>query len=259
MDLHIPVKANRKLEMVLAKINADEELFTLLQCANVVAIDRLGYNDHGPTHVKIVANIALKMLRMLVEAGQIPGIVKDHKLHNDDAEVVVVLASVLHDIGHIVHREEHEKYSIPLAFRFMDRLLDGVYPVRERTIIAADVLHAIICHDTLMKPLTLEAGIIRVADGLDMEKGRARIPFNAGEINIHSVSAMAIDKITIEAGDDKSKPIKVLIDMSNSAGIFQVDELLGEKLKDSGIENLVKVIVQVRPEGETRIIDKFEF
>lgn len=258
MDLHIPAKGNKKLETLVDRINKDEELMTYLQCANIIAIDRLGYNDHGPTHVKIVSNIGLKLLRMLIEAKQKPGIVKDHKMKNEDAEVVIVLACALHDVGHIVHREEHSAHSIPLSLRFLDRLLDGLYTTREKAIITSEVLHAIICHNTPAQPLTLEAGVLRVADALDMEKGRARIPFNAGEVNIHSVSAMAIDKISIEKGDDK-KPIKIVIDMCNSAGIFQIDELLADKLKGSGIEDYIKIVVQVRPEGETRILDKFEF
>lgn len=257
MDLHLPVRGNKKLEEILKRVNEDKELETFLQCANIVAIDRLGFNDHGPVHVKIVSNIGLKLLRMLVEAGLLPSIVKDHKLKDEDAEVVVVLACVLHDIGHAVHRELHETYSIPLSSKFIDRLLEGIYPVREKTIITSEVLHAIICHDKMAKPLTLEAGIVRVADALDMEKGRARIPFNAGEINIHSVSAMAIDKITIEKGEEK--PIKIIVDMCNSAGIFQIDELLSDKIKGSGLENYIKVVVQVRPEGETKIVDRFEF
>lgn len=257
MDLRIPTKGNKKLEKLLEKVYKDEELETFWQCANVIAINRMGFNDHGPTHVKIVSNIGLKLLRLLVEAGITPSIVKDHKMDVDDAAVVVALACILHDIGHVVHREAHEAYSVPLALQFLDRFLKGIYDTRNKVIISSEVLHAIICHDKLARPFTLEAGIVRIADALDMEKGRARIPFNAGEINIHSVSAMAIDKITIEKGEEK--PIKVIIDMCNSAGIFQIDELLGEKIKGSGLEDYIKVVVQVKPEGETRIVDKFEF
>lgn len=257
MDLRIPTKGNKKLEKLLQKVYKDQELETYWQCANVIAINRLGFTDHGPTHVKIVANIGLKMLRLLIDAGITPGIVKDYKMTNEDAEVVVALSSILHDVGHIVHRENHHAYSVALAMRFLDRLLVDIYDVKSRAIITSEVLHAITAHNTATHPLTLEAGIVRVADALDMEKGRARIPFNAGEINIHSVSAMAIDKITIEKGEDK--PIRVIVDMCNSAGVFQIDDLLGKKIKGSGLEDYLKIVVQVRPEGETRILDKFEF
>jgi metal-dependent HD superfamily phosphatase/phosphodiesterase len=45
------------------------------------------------------------------------------------------------------------------------------------------------------EPLALEAGILRVADALDMAKGRSRIPFEAGSVSMHSLSAAAIDEV----------------------------------------------------------------
>jgi len=257
MDLRIPTKGNKELAEVLKRVYEDKELETFWQCANVVAIDRLGWSDHGPMHVKIMSNIGLKILRLLLEAGVTPNIVKDHKMTKNDAEVVVALGCVLHDIGHVVHRYNHAVYSIPIALRFLDRYLEGIYNTKKRAIITSDVLHAIVSHGPKAPPLTIEAGVVKVADALDMEKGRARIPFKAGKINIHSVSAMAIDRITIERGEDK--PIKIIIEMSNSAGIFQIDDLLGKKVKGSGLEEYLKIVVQVKPEGETRIVDKFEF
>ena len=53
-------------------------------------------------------------------------------------------------------------------------------------------------------PVTIEAGIVRVADALDMASGRSRIPFETRRPNIHSVSAAAIDAVTIEPGDEKA-------------------------------------------------------
>ena len=46
-------------------------------------------------------------------------------------------------------------------------------------------------------PLTLEAGIVRVADALDMAKGRSRIPFERGRVSIHSLSAAAIESVPL--------------------------------------------------------------
>ena len=64
---NIPFRDNQKLRHVISEVKKDVKLQTLWRCANVMAIDRMGYTDHGPTHVKIVANSALKMLRILVE------------------------------------------------------------------------------------------------------------------------------------------------------------------------------------------------
>jgi hypothetical protein len=84
-----------------------------------------------------------------------------------------------------------------------------------------------------------------------MEKGRARIPFASGSVNIHSVSALAIDKVRV--GKGKERPILIDITMNNSAGIYQVDELLKEKIARSGLRELITVEVKV-PEAESRIV-----
>jgi len=125
MNLQISTKGNKKLETVVARAMKDVELSNLWKASNVMAIERMGFNDHGPTHVKIVATTAQKMLRLLTERGRVPSIVKDHSMKQEDAEVVVVLGSLLHDIGHVVHRENHEQFAVPLAMPLIDRLLLG--------------------------------------------------------------------------------------------------------------------------------------
>jgi len=254
MKLNIPIKGNQKLELVLANVRKNKRLETLLECSNITAIDRLGYSDHGPTHVAIVSNIALKLLRNLMDAGVKTNIEKDFSLTREDAEVVVVLASIFHDIGHSIHRRNHTDFSIMLANSILPELLSNVYNDRERTIITSEVLHAISAHDIEYTPLTIEAGIVCIADGLDMEEGRARIPFDAGKVDIHSVSALAIDDVKIDSGE---KPIEIKIKMSNSAGIFQIDNLLKEKLRVSGLKDYVKIIAEITGE-EKKILDKIE-
>ncbi|HEX4919397.1 MAG TPA: HD domain-containing protein, partial [Candidatus Bathyarchaeia archaeon] len=164
------------MKSVLGRVNDDEFLQSLWDCINVNAVRRLGLSDHGPVHFAIVSNIALKILRNLFEAGVKPNIVIDHNMTNDDAEVVVFLGSVLHDLGMVAHRENHHMFSVPLAFQLMPDLLKGTYGERERAVITAETLHAIYSHESEIPQLTLEAGVVRVADALDMKEGRARIP-----------------------------------------------------------------------------------
>ncbi len=256
MHFGVPVSDNRKLGEVIARAEADEELAAYMRASNVMAIDRLGYSDHGPTHIRIVSNIAMKLLRMLSDAGIKPSVVENYELSQEDAEVIVFLASAMHDIGHAVHREYHENFSIPLALPILDRILDGLYTIEERTIVKSEVLHAIIAHQRGIKPLTLEAGIVRVADALDMKKGRARIPFQAGEVNIHSVSALAVEDVRIAKGEEK--PIEIRIILSNSSGIFQIDEILRKKMEGTELEKYMSVKVRVEGEQEKRIIPDFE-
>jgi metal-dependent HD superfamily phosphatase/phosphodiesterase len=221
-----------------------------------MAIDRLSYTDHGPTHVKIVANSALKILRILVGKGVVPNVVEDYNLTVEDAEVIVVLGSVLHDLGMIVARENHEMYSVFIAYDFIRRNLNSVYTVEESSIICSEVLHTVLAHHPDQQVLTLEAGIVRVADALDMEQGRARIPFESGKVDIHSVSALSIEQVEILEG--KEKPIVIRVKMANSAGIFQVDELLKARIQNSGLEKHIHVIAEIMAKEERKIIEKFE-
>lgn len=262
---NIPYRNNAKLKAVMERIKDDKKLQMYWRCANVMAIERMGYTDHGPTHVKIVANLALKMLRTLVEKNLItPSIVENYKMKNDDAEVVVVLGSIFHDLGMIVQRKNHEQYSAFLALQFLNTCLAPTYTGEEIAILTSEVLHAIVTHEEpsinepVKRVLTKEAGIVGIADALDMEAGRARIPFQAGKIDIHAVSALSIEKVNVEAVDNGKKPIEIRIKMSNSAGVFQIDELLKPRILSSGLEQFFHVIAEITGEKENRIIEKFE-
>jgi hypothetical protein len=262
---NIPYRNNVKLKQVMDRLKEDKKLKTYWKCANVMAIERMGYTDHGPTHVKIVSNLALKLLRILVEKKLItPSIVENYGMQNDDAEVVVVLGSIFHDLGMIVQRRRHEIYSAFLSLEFLEKYLAPCYNEEQLAIITSEVLHAIVAHeqplslDPTNKILTKEAGIVGIADALDMEAGRARIPFQAGKIDIHAVSALSIEKVEIEVVEGGAKPINIKIKMSNSAGVFQIDELLKPRILNSGLEQFFHVIAEITGEKENRIIEKFE-
>jgi metal-dependent HD superfamily phosphatase/phosphodiesterase len=244
------------LRRVVDGIKEDTRLWTFWKCANVMAIDRMGYTDHGPTHVRIVANSALKLLRILIEKKVMPSVVKNYGMKNEDAEVIVVLGSIFHDLGMIVSRDGHEQISALLSVEFLEKHLHSIYTEEERAVVISEVLHAVVSHERKREPLTVEAGIISVADALDMEEGRARIPFEAGKIDIHSVSALSIEKVDIQQG--KEKPIIIRITMSNSAGVFQIDELLKPRIENSGLRNHIHVVAEITGEKERKIVEKFE-
>ncbi|NNM32938.1 MAG: HD domain-containing protein [Gemmatimonadetes bacterium] len=251
----VPVRGNSKLEAAIESVNRDDDLYGLWTAANVTAIDRLGMTDHGPVHVKIVMNIAVRMLRLLIEADVRPAVVEDYGMGNDDAEVVVALAALFHDVGMSIHRVDHESFSLFIADRKLRELLPDLYDGPTATVIRSEILHAIIGHRSGGSPLTLEAGVVRIADALDMAQGRSRIPFEAGSTSIHSVSAAAIDKVSIERGE--AKPVRIVIDMSNSAGVFQLDQLFRSKLQGSGIERYVEVRGKLDGETEKSLVREY--
>ncbi len=254
ITIHVPIYGNELLEKALELVNQDVEVKTLWRVINVNAIDRQGMSDHGPVHFQIVANIALRLTRILLKHKVEMSIVMNYGLSNKHAELVVLLASLFHDLGMSIIRVQHEEFSLFLANRILHRTLEFL-PVEERTIVTSEILHAIIAHRSGGDPNTIEAGIVRVADALDMSEGRSRIPYEAGNVDIFSVSAAAIDKVEISEGKDK--PIHINVLMNNSAGLFQVDELLKRKLMGSGIENYVMVRAIVQREKEKRLIEEF--
>ena len=255
MRLNVPARGNARLRRVLGRAARDESLKAYWHVSNVNAVKRLGINDHSWIHIQVVANIALKMLRQLVKRGVEPSVVTDYGMERDDAEVVVVLASLVHCIGMAVHRDRHEDWSLFLAAPKLRRLLDGIYEEPELTVLTAEILQAITSHRTDGHPLTLESGIVRVADALDMAEGRSRIPFERGSVSIHSLSAAAIDSVTIRDGAER--PIRIEITMNNSVGVYQVDELLRAKLRGSGLEPYVEVEARVETETDKHLISVY--
>jgi metal-dependent HD superfamily phosphatase/phosphodiesterase len=254
MRISAPSERNPKLAGLLGAANANMQLKARWYAQQVMA-ERLGMSDHSWVHLRIVLNSALRLFRLLHARNVQSSVERDHGMDSDDAEVVIAGACLLHDLGMSIHRVDHEAFSLFLAADTLDGLLGDVYEEPERTVIASEVLHAIIGHRKGGRPLTLEAGVVRVADALDMENGRSRVAFETQLANIHSLSAAAIDDVRIMPG--KQRTIRVEIDMNNSAGVFQVDELLASKLRGSGLEEHIEVIARIDAEHEKRLLSVY--
>ena len=255
VTMRVPDRHNPKLRQVMEWANGHDDLYAYWVASNVTAIERLGMSDHGPVHVKIVMNLAVRLLRLLLDADVEPSVVTHYGMTKEDAEVVVTLAALLHDLGMAVHRIDHEEYSLFLAHALLKELLPQLYDSRTVAILRTEVLHAIIGHRSGGSPLTLEAGVVRIADALDMAEGRSRIPFEAGSVNIHSMSAAAVEQVNLGAG--RTKPVRIEIELSNSAGVFQLDQLFRDKLRGSGLEPYIEL--QATLEGEEkRLFRAFE-
>ncbi|MHA2076247.1 MAG: HD domain-containing protein [Candidatus Thorarchaeota archaeon] len=225
-------KNNELCQIAFDALESDIEVQTVLEDSNRMAIDRMGYSDHGHTHSLIVTLNGIRLLRELNKGIQTT-IVDEETGTIKDSEIVILLGCYLHDIGMVVGRANHDEFSVILAKPILDRILKKVYPkdIRKQVHIRNHVMHAIYCHDKVAVPMTVEAGVVGIADALDMTKGRARIPFEAGSVNIHSASAMAIERVKIRKGDTKT--VRIEVTMNNASGIFQIQELLEEKIRNA--------------------------
>ena len=247
---------DEKLNEVLEFIANDDEIQAYLDAQNVNAVTRKGYNDHGRKHIEIVRNRALLLYDLLKRGGVEFNGATDEELDEGDESVIIAFAATLHDIGHIVHRDGHSYYSIPLAADVLDRVLPDFYDIENTVRMKGEILHAILCHHTEEDPLTTEAGVIRVSDALDMEHGRSRIPYEKGGRGINTVSSQAIKKVTLRQGD--TVPVLVEIEMLNAAGVYQVDNLLKEKLHGSGLEDDIRIVALNVREGSDHIVERVE-
>lgn len=253
VKIKIETNGNKLLEKVLDSINNNSEVKTLWKIINVNATDRLGFSDHGPMHFQLVANYALHIQRLLIKKGVAMSIVKDFELTNDHSEVVVFLASVLHDLGMSIHRSGHEQFSLFLANPFLKQILEFL-PVEERMVVVSETLHAIISHShgSSGKTSTVEGGIVRVADAMDMTKGRARI---SRLVDINNVSNNAIESVFVNEGESKLVELKII--MTNPAGLFQVDDLVDEKLGPSGLSKYIDVKCYMIEDGVEKLYKDF--
>jgi uncharacterized protein len=252
--VRVPTRGNRKLERFLKAVNADQRVRAWWHMAQVTS-ERLGMSDHSWVHVQIVLNIALRLLRLLDRAGIQGAMMADHGMSARDAEVVVAAGALFHDTGMSIHRADHEAYSLFLVEPRLRELLDGCYEDPELTVVVSEALHAIIGHRRRGEPYTLEAGVVRVADALDMAQGRSRIPVDSGQVGIHALSAAAIDEVRIEHGE--TRPVRIEIVLNNSAGIFQVDDLLATKLRGTPLAEHLEVVAEVEGETEKRLLTGF--
>jgi uncharacterized protein len=240
-----------KVVAALELLLQDEELQAAQEYANTVSIVRLGYNDHGPVHMRTVAMNVMVMLRLLRQAGIKTSLEKDECGDFEDSLTAALCASLLHDLGMGVGRQDHELHSVYLALPVLNRILEEVYKgnVKKQVMIRALTLECISGHMGSRTIHSLEAGVVQVADGCDMTKGRARIPLALGQAkvgHIHQYSATSIEEVRIDAG--KEKPIRIDVHMSNDAGFFQVEEVLLKKISAGTAKPFIELYAQVRDE-----------
>lgn len=238
------IRESAMLKKAYKILECDQEVQSLLRMSNVMAVNRLMYNDHGVVHARIVSGSALKIFELLVEYGVTPSsIVNGITESLEEAKLIVLIGAYLHDVGNAIHRSNHNIHGCILSKPIIDRILlelvdrSKVVPLRQ------EILHVIYSHDESVKCLSVEAGCVKIADGTDMAEGRARIPYKLGKMDIHAVSALSIKKIEIERGE--TKPVRIKVFMKDNAGIFQIERVLMEKILTSALERYVEVVAYI--------------
>ena len=251
-----------KAKLIWEELKDDPYIRGLWEMSDYIAVTKMHYNAHGDTHAKVVAANALKILDILVKKGVEIDTVSDGIGDIEDAYLIVLTAGLLHDVGNQIRRENHYDMSVILTIPILDRLLPEIYhETMTLAQIRGSILHCIGTHMEEVKSYTLEASILKIADGTDITKGRSRLPYDPESINIHSVSASSIGEVIISEGDEK--PVKITVQMTNSAGVFQVQEILCKKLRTGVASQHIEISASTIPEivagekkGDERIVHK---
>ena len=233
-------------------LTTDKRVDAHWNMSNYTTVGKLNYNDHGPIHARVTGAYAMQIMKLLIEAGTPMDVINSGAGDMDDAHLVALAGVLLHDIGNALHRVGHEAMGVVMAHHILRDLLTHIYDDEEqRTLIMDFTLSAIQCHDINPAPLFMEGAVVAVADGCDMTKGRARMPFDLGKLDIHAVSALAIEEVNIKPSQSQM-PVEIEVVMSNSAGIFQVEETLVKKINATPLRNYVTVhVTPQHPEAST--------
>ncbi len=246
----IKEKLTGKALAVAEFIFSDKEIQALHEYANIVSIKRLGFNDHGPVHMRKAAMNSLLMFDLLIDAGIKFNLKKEGIGTAEDSKIAVLVAALLHDIGMTISRDKHEFMSINLAIPIISRILEQFYhsDINKKVILRSLIIECIFGHMATQKIHTLEAGLVLVGDGCDMEQGRARITTILSDKprvgDIHKYSSSSIKKVNIIKGE--KKPIKILVEMYESVGFFQIEEVLFPKIAFSPVRKYIELEAGVK-------------
>ena len=126
------------LELAKYLVN-DAELQELQEYANNVSIKRLGYNDHGPVHMRQVVGNAIKMLKILHDSGIKTSLEEEEVGTFEDSMSAVIIAGLMHDLGRSLGRQGHEDMSVILAQPLIERTLQHFFAddLHKRVVIRA--------------------------------------------------------------------------------------------------------------------------
>jgi len=243
------VKEKQKASNAWSLLSQDPDLTVHWECANYLTVEKLGMNDHGRVHAIVATASALQILEYLIAADIIPDIIKSGMGDIEDAYLIVLVAALCHDIGNEIHRTDHISHSLLLVAPILDRILPQLYDDQDRMArVRTFILGSIYTHHGDPRPLTIEAGAVCIGDATDMTTGRARTAYDQGRVSIHTISALSIDRVLIEQGSDL--PVVITIQMSNSAGLFQVQEILGPKIAAGPLTPFIEVRIQCTGESD---------
>ncbi len=194
--------------ITIETLRRDPEVDTFLRQANA-ALNALGYTEHGRRHAGLVANIAGNILERME--------------YPERTCQLAELAGYLHDIGNLIHRDNHAQSSSLMAWRLLSRM--GM-PASEYTVI----MNAIGNHEeergTAVTPVS--AALI-IADKADVHRSRVQNPVMS-EFDIHDRVNYATTRSFVRVSpEEKVIALELEID-TNYAQVMEYFEIFLERM-----------------------------
>jgi len=179
--------------VTIEQVRRDPEVITFLQNANDILL-MLGYTEHGQRHAGLVGHIAENILERLGFDLRV------RQLAN--------VAGYLHDLGNVVHRENHALSGSMMAWQILSRM--GMPPGE-----CALIMNAIGNHEEErgMASTPVSAALI-IADKADVHRSRVQNP-DVATFDIHDRVNYASTRSFVRVrADEKIIALELEIDTS---------------------------------------------
>lgn len=179
--------------VTIEQVRRDPEVVAFLQNANDI-LRTLGYTEHGQRHAGLVGQIAENIL--------------DRLGHEPRMRQLANIAGYLHDIGNVIHRENHALSGSIMAWHILSRL--GMSPAE-----CALVMNAIGNHEEERGTAsTAVSAALIIADKADVHRSRVQNP-DPDTFDIHDrVNYAATRSFVRVRSDDKVIALELQIDTS---------------------------------------------
>lgn len=177
--------------VTIEEVKKDAEVVSFIKSANA-ALKRIGFTEHGQRHAALVGSIAENVLERLD--------------HSERSCQLANIAGYMHDIGNVIHRQNHALSGSLMAWQILSRL--GMQPDE-----CAIVMNAIGNHEEERGMATTPvAAALIIADKADVHRSRVQNPDMAA-FDIHDRVNYAATRSFVRAlHDEKVIALELEID-----------------------------------------------
>ncbi len=181
--------------MTVDELLQNEEVRIYLRKADEV-MEAIGYTEHGLRHATLVSQRARDILAQLG--------------YPEERQELAAIAGLLHDVGNILGRHDHEQSGAAIALELLRKL--GMPPAK-----ACDVAAAIGNHEADLMPAMDVTAAVVIADKSDVHKTRVRT-LNQIPDDIHDRINDAAESSTLRVDPEKKIiSLEIVIDTSKGS------------------------------------------